>query len=123
MGHPRIGLRPAPFCGEPVNQSELKTEAPHIWGPERRGWHIEKNLNMGNLIAVIPVLVLMVASWATMGARIDQLERQRNEDIARMERQRAEDAEREKESRKEVLRQIEVVGAKLDRLIERLPSK
>lgn len=78
---------------------------------------------MGNLIAVIPVLVLMVASWATMGARIDQLERQRNEDIARMERQRAEDAEREKESRKEVLRQIEVVGAKLDRLIERLPSK
>lgn len=98
-------------------------EAPHVWGPERRGWHFDKTVSIGNLIAMTPLVVVVVASWATMDSRIGQLERQRLEDIARSERQRMEDMAREAQARQELLHRVSTVDQKLDRVIERLPLR
>jgi len=92
---------------------------PTEWSDGHRGWHFDKTISIGNLIAVTPLLLAMVASWVSMQHRLDYLEQQRREDVARYEKQRAEDHQHTMQARQEVVIRIDGVDKKLDRLIER----
>lgn len=94
----------------------MQFDAPRDYGAERRNWHVEKTINLSEVFTALSMLCCVFWLGGRLEERIGQLERQRSEDIARIEKTRAEDISRSSKERDEVLRQLDSINSKLDRL-------
>lgn len=100
-------------------ERDMDAGAPHEWGSERRGWHLDKTISAGNVLTAIPLLVGVVIWASGMEHRIAEVAAR----IVQIEEQRKEDMKRQDEYRREMKSDMRTTGDKLDRLLERVSER
>jgi len=99
-------------------RDEMKLEAPREYGLERRGFHVEKTVNLSEIFSALCLLASVFWLGGRLEERIGTLERTRVEDVSRYERQRAEDLTRQSKERDEILGRLTRIDEKLDNALQ-----
>lgn len=100
-------------------------EVPDHYGPERRGFHIDRTIGISDFLTAIPMIIAIVVFGLGIQARIEtgeyrmrSMEERAAEDRRTAERQRAEDLARQERERSELLMRLQDVSTKVDKLLE-----
>lgn len=108
----------------------MKPEVPTSWGEERRGWHIDKTINAGNLISIISCVIPVLIWAATVETRFtastekaQNLERQVIAEKLSRDQQRSEDRQTNQAALIDLQQQIRMMGKDMGDKLDRISDK
>lgn len=108
----------------------VRGEVPTSWGSERRGWHIDKTLSAGDLLAIATILITIgipLIVWGvtveTRFASLATLERRIETEKNARDAQRFEDRQASQQSIAEVKTRLDRIDDKIEKIAEKVGAQ
>lgn len=102
-----------------LDNEHISMDVPTQRGPERRGWHIDRTVSVGEIVTALAV----VTSIALYGAKLEARQDVADNRITMLERQRAEDRQTTEAKLTDLQTQLRTMDTRMTDRLEKIADK